>query len=101
MFDEMDRLHEEKDLCQLLQRYHDLARPDRQAWQDRVQELEGIEPRVLVRLHGELLAHAWIEQNTGLTPNARRGLTPSCYRITAAGIKALKQLRAEESAGAA
>ncbi len=100
MFDEMDRLHEQKDLYGLLQRYQELGKPDRQLWQDRVQDLDGVEPRLLVRLHGELLAHGWIEQNTGVTPNVRRGMALSCYRITAAGVKALKELQAEEWAAA-
>jgi hypothetical protein len=96
MFDEMDRLRSMKGLSGLLAHYAELAAPDRLVWQDRVQEQEGVEARELVRLHGELLACGWLEQNTGATPVLRRGAVPSCYRITPAGVRALKQLRAED-----
>jgi hypothetical protein len=98
MFDEMDRLREENDLFVLLSHYAALAAPDRQAWQDRLLEMMGVEARRLVRLHGELLAYGWLEQNTGQTPAPRRGEAPACYRITAAGLRALKQRRAELAA---
>ena len=96
MFDEMDRLRGLDGLRALLDHYAALAKPDRQAWQDRLPELAGVQGRDLVRLHGELLAYGWIEQNTGLTPNARRGAAPACYRVTSPGLRALKQLRSEE-----
>jgi hypothetical protein len=96
MFDETDRLRAVEGLCALLERYAELARPDRQAWQDRILELNGVGSRELVRLHGELLAYGWVEQNTGLTPNVLRGTALSCYRITSAGVRVLKQLRAEQ-----
>jgi hypothetical protein len=96
MFDETERLRQVEGLCALLERYALLARPDRQVWQDRVQELDALGSRELVRLHGELLAHGWVEQNTGMTPNACGGTALGCYRITPAGIRALKQLHAAE-----
>jgi hypothetical protein len=96
MFDEMDRLRSLKELSALLARYADLALPERLAWQDRVTEIEGVEPRDLVKLHGELLAFGWLEQNTGATPVLKQGYAPACYRVTPAGLRALKQLRAEE-----
>ncbi len=96
MFDELDRLREVKELQALLTHYRDLGAADRTVWQDRVCASEGVEPRELVRLHGELIAYGWIEQNTGIVVGARRGSAPSCYRITTAGIKALKQLVSEE-----
>jgi hypothetical protein len=96
MFDEMDRLRNEQELCALLAHYAELAAADRQAWQDRVQEWHGVEGRELVKLHGELLAFGWLEQNTGATPVLRPGTAPACYRATAAGLRALKQLRADE-----
>ena len=98
MFDEMERLRQEKDLFVLLSHYAALGAPDRQAWQDRLLEMVGVEARLLVRLHGELLAYGWLDQNTGLTPALRRGEAPACYRITPAGVRALKQLRAEQAA---
>ena len=98
MFDEMDRLREEKDLFILLSHYAALGAVDRQAWQDRLLAMERVEARRLVRLHGELLAYGWLEQNTGLTPVLRRGEAPACYRITTGGLRSLKQLRAELAA---
>jgi hypothetical protein len=94
MFDEMERLCGVKGLCELLAYYVERGAEDRQAWQDRPEEMEGVSGRELVRLHGELLAHGWIEQNTGLTPVLKAGAAPCCYRITTAGIRALKQASA-------
>lgn len=101
MFDEMDRLRDAKELRDLLDHYRRLAAPDRQAWQDRLPRMEGVEPRELVEYHGELLAYGWLEQNTGATPPAGRGgAAPACYRVTSAGLRALKQLEAGEVAAA-
>jgi hypothetical protein len=97
MFDEMDRLRDMKALSALLAYYAELARPDRQVWQDRIQELHGVEARELIKLHGELIAYGWLEQNTGATPVLKPGSAPACYRITPAGLRALKQLRTEET----
>ena len=73
MFDEMERLRDEKGLFALLSHYAALAVADRQVWQDRLLEMAGVEVRQLIRLHGELLAYGWLEQNSGLTPVLRRG----------------------------
>jgi hypothetical protein len=97
MFDELERLRDVKALFDLLAHYHELGAADRQAWQDRLAEMAGVAPRELVKLHGELLAYGWLEQNTGLTPVLRPGSAPSCYRITAAGVKALAQAHAPEA----
>jgi hypothetical protein len=96
MFDELERLRDVRELFTLLTHYQQLGEADRQVWQDRLLEMEGIPPRELVKLHGELLAYGWLEQNTGLTPVLRPGVAASCYRITTAGIRALKQVRAQE-----
>ena len=107
MFDELERLRSEKELFILLQHYQRVGVADRQAWQDRVVELESVEPRQLVKLHGELLAYGWLEQNTGLTSpplsspklagnKGGSGAAANCYRITPAGIRALKQARTQE-----
>ena len=98
MFDEMERLRDEKDFSACCPTTPCWRAADRQVWQDRLLEMEGVEARQLVRLHGELLAYGWLEQNTGLTPVLRRGEAPACYRITTAGLRALKQLRAEQTA---
>lgn len=95
VFDEMERLRTTEELYGLLRHYADLAIPDRQAWQDRLAEFANASPRELVRLHGELLAYGWLEQNTGLTPVLRIGAAPACYRVTSAGLRALKNLQAE------
>jgi hypothetical protein len=98
MFDEMERLRDEKVLFALLSHYAALGVADRQVWQDRLLEMGGVDARQLIRFHGELLAYGWLEQNTGLTPVLRRNEAPACYRITTAGVRALKQLRAELAA---
>jgi len=96
MFDELERLRDVKELFDLLTHYQQLGSADRQVWQDRLADLAGVEPRMLVKLHGELLAYGWLEQNTGMTTAPRPGAAASCYRITTAGIRALKQVRGQE-----
>jgi hypothetical protein len=98
MFDEMERLRQTKELFELLEYYQERAGDDRQAWQDRAVEREGVAVGELVRLHGELLAYGWLEQNTGTTAVARLGAALACYRITPAGIRALRQAREEVTA---
>ncbi len=93
MFDEMERLRDAPGLFDLLAHYGQLGSADRQVWQDRLASLAGVEPRELVRFHGELLAYGWIEQNTGATPVLRPGAAPACYRVTPAGVRALKEVR--------
>lgn len=106
MFDELERLRDAKELFDLLQHYQQAGRENREAWQDRLFGLEGVEPRHLVKLHGELLAYGWLEQNTGATPpplsppklggDRGGGTAAGCYRITIAGIRALKQALTQE-----
>ena len=91
------RLREGEALARLLTHYADLGTADREAWQDRQMGLEGAEPRELVRLHGQLLARGWLEQNTGATPVLRPGTVTACYRVTAAGLRALRQARDGDS----
>jgi hypothetical protein len=71
---------------------------DRETWEDRLMELEGVDAPGMVRLHGELLAHAWIEQNTGVVEPLPTGRVPGCYRITAAGQRALRVPQADQGA---
>ena len=87
------RLREGEALARLLTHYADLGAADQEAWQDRRMALEGAEPRDLVRLHGQLLARGWLEQNTGATRVLRPGAVAACYRVTAAGLRALRQAR--------
>jgi hypothetical protein len=93
MFDELERLCGSEGLRALLGHYAERGRADRQAWQDRVLEADGLGPRELTRLHGELLAFGWVEQNTGSAPGARPGEAPACYRVTPAGLRALRRAR--------
>jgi hypothetical protein len=79
--------------ARLLTHYADLGAADREAWQDRRMGLEGVEPRDLVRMHGQLLARGWLEQNAGATPALRPGVVAACYCVTAAGRLALRQAR--------
>lgn len=96
LFDEMDRLAESRPLFDLLVHYALRGCDDREVWQDRVAEMHGIEPRHLIKMHGELIAYGWIEQNTGMTPVLKLGLAPRCYRVTPAGLKAWKQAKVEQ-----
>jgi len=91
MLDELDRLRSEKDLHRLLVHYAGLGELDREAWQDRVMEMDGVPSGTLTRLHGELLAHFWIEQNVGVLPVLRVGTLPQSYRVTVAGLRALRK----------
>jgi hypothetical protein len=99
MFDELEWLRGSPELQRLLGHYAEAAVTDREAWQDRLMHLEGVEPRELVRRHGELIAFGWIEQNTGHTPLLRPGAVPCCYKATPAGLRALEQSRRAVAAG--
>ena len=96
MFNELVRLRDTPTLFELLSHYAGLAAPDRQVWQDRQMQQDGCDTREMTRLHGELIAHGWVEQNTGLTPGLRKGEAPACYRVTTAVLRALKQVKAGE-----
>jgi hypothetical protein len=93
MFDELERLGEDGHLLDLLTHYAEAGAADREAWQDRVMQWESVQPRELARLHGELIAYGWLEQNTGVTAVLKPGVAAACYRITSAGLRALKQAR--------
>jgi hypothetical protein len=90
MFDELDRLRTNPHLLELLSHYACLGAENRETWQNRLMHLEGVETAVLVKLHGELLAFGWVEQNTAQVP--------ICYRITLAGLRARRQLEAPDHA---
>ncbi len=79
MFDEMDRLRDEKDLFALLSHYAAApGRRIRRSRRDRLLQMDGVEDGGrAMRLHGELLACGWLEPNTGLTPVLRRGEAPA------------------------
>jgi hypothetical protein len=100
MFDEVQHLRDSPTLQRLLEHYARSGAADREAWQDRLMELDGTGPHDLVQLHGELLAFNWIEQNTGVTPNPRRGAVPGCYRVTLLGQRALRRAADSEDEAA-
>jgi hypothetical protein len=84
---------ESPDLRRLLDHYVGACAADREAWQDRLMGLEGVDAGDLVRLHGLLIAFGWLEQNTGNVPIVRAGAVPGCYRVTAAGVRTARLVR--------
>jgi hypothetical protein len=95
-FNELERLRDTSGLFALLTHYADLAATERQAWQDRQMQVPGCDARQVTRLHGELIAYGWLEQDTGSVPQPRAGAVPGCYRVTREGLRALKQVRVGE-----
>jgi hypothetical protein len=86
MLAQFDHLRSNPHLFALLSHYAQLGAEDRETWQPRLMDVEGLQPTALVKLHGELLAWGRIEQNTGQVPCA--------YRITLTGLRALRQVEA-------
>ncbi|HTK75582.1 MAG TPA: hypothetical protein VL371_10015 [Gemmataceae bacterium] len=93
MNDGLELLGRDEQLYQLLSHYHAAAGDDRERWLDRVTDWRDGRPEDVTRWHGRLLASAWLEQNTGHTPPPTNGRIGECYRVTAAGRKALKCAR--------
>lgn len=91
----IERLRRCKPLLGLLAHYVELGREDRQLWQDRLSHWQGLTGRELSKLYGELIAYGWLEQNTGMTPILQPGRLAACYRITSAGIRALREAQQE------
>lgn len=98
MFDEAEPMDEQGTLFRLLRHYADLGAANRESWQDRVMALDDLGPRELSRLHGELIAAGWIEQNTGVTPIVKRGVAAACYRITSLGLRTYRKACEREPA---
>ena len=96
MFNELQRLRHDANLARLLTHYTQVGAANRDAWQDRLMEMEGVAAAALVQLHGELLAHAWIELNPTTVPITTPGTVPQCYRVTPSGLKALRRSQAGE-----
>jgi len=97
MLADLEHLGTKSNLLQLLTHYVQLAEPDRTVWQDRLMAMDGLEPSELSKLHGDLIAFGWIEQNTGNIPVLRGGAVPGCYTVTLAGFRAVKQIQAPEA----
>jgi hypothetical protein len=92
---EVQQLRDTEGLIRLMEHYTSAGAADRPAWQDRLMELEGLKPAELARLHGALIAHGWVEQNTRQTPFLKPGVVACCYRVTGAGVRALRLAKAE------
>ena len=58
-------------------------------------QMEGIEPKELSRLYGELIAFEWIEQNTGQA-SVKDGVISNCYRITLNGLREFRKFNGVE-----
>src|SRR6476660_6732607 len=95
MLDDFQRLRENSRLLELLAHYANLGKQDRSVWQQRLMDMEGIEPNELSRLHGELIAFDWIEQNSG-RDSTTGGILASLYRITSQGVRDLCQVQGLE-----
>jgi hypothetical protein len=87
--DDLLRLRHNRRLFKLLTHYGRAAQTGRDAWHDRLMEFEGLSAKELSRLHGELLAHGWLEHNPDAVSCSRRGAVPACYRTTEAGLRAI------------
>lgn len=96
MFDDLDRLRNNPSLFGLLRHYASLGEVDRETWQDRLMAMDDLEPIRMVKLHGELIAFRWIEQNTGQVPILKVGMVPGCYRVTYQGQRVLRQIQGTE-----
>lgn len=90
MFDEIERLGAGTGLRRLLEHYAAAVEPE--VWQDRVMRRADTTAKDLVQLHGELIANDWIEQNTGVVTAGPPGTVACCYRVTATGRRALRQV---------
>jgi hypothetical protein len=87
MFDDSLRLQENPHLLSLLSHYAQQGAEDRATWRNRLMEMDGVEPKQLTVLHGELIAFEWIEQNTGQALMLANGTLSACYRITLNGLR--------------
>jgi hypothetical protein len=96
MFDESQRLRENPHLLFLLSHYAQQGIEDRATWRDRLMQMEGIAPKELSKLHGELIAFDWIEQNTGQAISRPDGTLANCYRITLNGLREYQRFHGVE-----
>jgi hypothetical protein len=96
MFDGEDRLRDCPSLGRLLEHYTHVSSEEASAWQERCNQMDGVTSKELVQLHGELLAHDWIEQNTHEVIRSKSGVVAACYRLTALGRRVLRLLSSTE-----
>lgn len=99
MFDEIEFLDSDPDLEGLLFHYAQLGLSDRQVWQDRKMQHAECTDRNLSRLHGQLIAFGWLEQNTGNLSRLDPGNVAGCYRVTPQGLRLFKERRSARSSG--
>jgi hypothetical protein len=91
MVDFSARLRDNARLLTLLSHYAQAGSVDRTAWQDRLMQMDGAEPKELTALHGELIAFDWIEQNTGPVSVRPDGTLAACYRVTQNGLREFRR----------
>lgn len=96
MLDDSLRLQENPHLLALLSHYAQQGAEDRATWRDRLMKMEGIEPKQLSGLHGEVIAFDWIEQNTGQAFSTKEGTLSACYRITLNGLREYRRFHGVE-----
>jgi hypothetical protein len=96
MLDESQRLRETPHLLSLLSHYAQIGTEHRATWRDRLMQMEGVEPKQLSVLHGELIAFEWIEQNTGQAISRPDGTLSACYRITLHGLREYRHIQGIE-----
>lgn len=77
----------------LLMRYHRPTPDERAGWLARVMEMDGVNSQELTKLHGELLAQGWIEQNTEASLLPKDAFLESSYRITSSGVRRTRDLQ--------
>jgi hypothetical protein len=97
MFDDLERLRTSEPLRRLLAHYGQLAEPERSVWQDRPMAMDGGEARELAKLHGLLIAMDWVELKSGQITVLIPGAVPACYRVTGAGLRALRRLQVRDT----
>lgn len=78
----------------LLMRYYKPSADERLIWQARVMELDGATSNEITKMHGELLAQGWIEQNLeSILCKESGSFLHSSYRITSSGVRTTKGLQ--------
>ena len=96
MLNDSLRLQDNPNLLALLSHYAQQGTEDRATWRDRLMQIEGVEPKQLSALHGELIAFDWIEQNTGQAISVKEGTLSACYRITPIGLREYRRFHGVE-----
>lgn len=84
MLDNLERLRNNPQLLQLFSHYARLGEANPEAWHARLAQMEYDGKVDLVKLHGELIAFDFIEQNTGQLPCR--------YRLTRGGLKVFQEI---------